>query len=161
MIGWDEILQPDLPKSIVCEAWREPKYLVQAAQQGYQVILANGYYIDLAQSTDFHYLNDPIPEDSPLSERERQNVLGGEATMWGEFISPETIDSRIWPRTAAIAERYWSPSHVKDVGDMYRRMDAVSLQLEELGVTQEKTFEMFLRRMSNSYDSVALRNQVY
>ncbi len=160
MMGWDEILQPDLPKSIVCEAWREPKYLVQAAQQGYQVILANGYYIDLAQSTDFHYLNDPIPADSPLSELERQNVLGGEATMWGEFISPETIDSRIWPRTAAIAERFWSPGRIKDVDDMYRRLDTISLQLEEFGLTHEKNFEMILRRLAKSYNIEPLKSLV-
>ncbi|WP_085940638.1 family 20 glycosylhydrolase [Granulicella tundricola] len=28
--------------------------------------------------------------------------------MWAEHLSPRTIDSRIWPRTAAIAERFWS-----------------------------------------------------
>ncbi|MBZ5525310.1 MAG: family 20 glycosylhydrolase, partial [Acidobacteriia bacterium] len=42
--------------------------------------------------------------------------------MWGEVITPETIDSRIWPRTAAMAERFWSPRTVADLGDMYRRL---------------------------------------
>jgi len=56
--------------------------------------------------------------------------------MWGEQISPETIDSRIWPRTAAIAERFWSPATTRDVDDMYRRLQTMSLRLDALGLQQ-------------------------
>lgn len=54
--------------------------------------------------------------------------------MWSEWVSPETIDSRIWPRTAAIAERLWSPASVRDVDDMYRRLAVISSELAELGL---------------------------
>jgi len=150
MVGWDEIFQPDLPKNIVIHSWRGRRALVESAQKGYQAMLSNGYYIDLIQPTDSHYLNDPIPEDSPLTEEEKKFILGGEATMWGEYISPETVDSRIWPRTAAIAERFWSPGDVKDVDDMYRRLEVVGFHLEELGLTHEKNYEMMLRRLTNN-----------
>ncbi|MCU7496761.1 MAG: family 20 glycosylhydrolase, partial [Ignavibacteria bacterium] len=53
MIGWDEIQQPDLPKDIVIQSWRGQKGLANAARAGFQVILSNGYYIDLIQPTDF------------------------------------------------------------------------------------------------------------
>jgi len=123
-------------------------------------MLSNGYYIDLIRSTENHYLNDPIPEDSPLTDEEKKFILGGEATMWGEYITPETIDSRIWPRTAAIAERFWSPGHVRNVDDMYRRLKIVSFHLEELGLTHEKNYEMMLRRLSNNTDIAPLKNLV-
>jgi hexosaminidase len=156
-VGWDEILQPGFPGTIVIQSWRGKEALRDAAKKGYNGILSNGYYIDLAQPTDFHYLNDPIPADSDLTAKEKNRIWGGEATMWAELISPGTIDSRIWPRTAAIAERFWSPAHVKDVKDMYRRLDIISLQLEELGLTHLKNREMMLRRLVNGRDTQALR----
>jgi hexosaminidase len=67
-------------------------------------------------------------------------------------VSPETIDSRIWPRTAAIAERLWSPRNVRDVEDMYRRLAIVSMQLEELGLTHEKNVPLMLRRLTGGQE---------
>lgn len=152
MIGWDEILQPGLPTTAVIQSWRGRESLFAAARGGYSGILSNGYYIDLIQPTDFHYLNDPLPADTGLSSEEAARILGGEATMWSEFVSPETVDSRIWPRTAAIAERLWSPREVRDVADMYRRLDLVSLQLEELGLQHERNRPVMLRRLCRCRD---------
>src|SRR5262249_59131023 len=91
---------------------------------------------------------DPVAADKNLSAQEEARILGGEATMWSEYVSPETIDSRIWPRTAAIAERFWSPREVTNVDDMYRRLAVTSVRLEELGLTHEKNFRSLLRRMA-------------
>jgi hexosaminidase len=157
MIGWDEILHPDLPKDAVIHSWRGQAALAEAARRGYNGILSNGYYIDLIFPAAQHYRADPLPADSTLTAEEAKHVLGGEATMWGEWVSPETIDSRIWPRTAAIAERLWSPRTVTDVDDMYRRLGVISHQLEELGLTHEKNFDMMLKRLARSEDIEPLR----
>ncbi|MCI0336829.1 MAG: family 20 glycosylhydrolase [Acidobacteria bacterium] len=148
MIGWDEILHPDLPKDIVVQSWRGQQSLAEGAKKGYAGILSNGYYIDLIQPGWQHYLNDPIPENTTLTAEEQKLILGGEATMWSEWVSPDTIDSRIWPRTAAIAERFWSPRDVKDVDDMYRRLAAISVQLDGYGMLHEKTYGAMLRRLA-------------
>ena len=157
MVGWDEVFQPGLPANIVIQSWRGQESLIESARKGYQGLLSNGYYIDLCQPAWEHYLNDPIPETSPLAENEKKFILGGEATMWAELVTPETVDSRIWPRTAAIAERYWSPQSVKDVEDMYRRMNIISLQLEELGLKHLSYQAMLLRRMARSESVVPLK----
>src|ERR1039458_10783489 len=60
----------------------------------------------------------------------------GEVCMWAEQLNPETVDSRVWPRTFAIAERFWSPQSDRDVQDMYRRLRIASLELEDVGLTQ-------------------------
>ncbi|MEP6845666.1 MAG: beta-N-acetylhexosaminidase [Panacibacter sp.] len=156
MMGWDEVLQPGVPKDIVIQSWREKDSFYQSIKKGYQAILSNGYYIDLIQPASFHYLNDPLPEDVQLTKDEEQRVLGGEATMWSELITPETVDSRIWPRTAAIAERLWSPRKVNDVADMYRRLDIVSIELESLGLKHLSFKPVFLRRLTNGTDTKAL-----
>lgn len=148
MVGWDEILHPDLPKDIVVQSWRGQKSLAEGARRGYRGILSNGYYLDHIRPTSEHYAVDPLPAAHGLGEQEAARILGGEACMWAEFVSPETIDSRIWPRMAAIAERFWSPREVNDVDDMYRRLAVISRQLEEHGLTHEKNPRMMLRRLA-------------
>jgi len=160
MMGWDEIFQPDLPKDVVIHSWRGQKALADAAKQGYQGVLSNGYYIDLAFPASQHYVVDPLPADTTLSAEEQKRVLGGEATMWAEWVSPETIDSRIWPRTAAIAERLWSPRDVNNIDDMYRRLEVIGHQLEELGLTHRRNQRVLLRRLARGQDISALETLV-
>ncbi len=136
MVGWDEILTPGLPKDIVVQSWRGVASLAQGAKEGYQGILSAPYYLDGMHSAETHYLADPIPDNTDLTQEQQALILGGEVCMWGEQIAPWTIDSRIWPRAAAIAERFWSPSTVRDVPDMYRRLDKMTLRLDALGLQQ-------------------------
>jgi hexosaminidase len=77
--------------------------------------------------------------------------------MWSELVNITSVDSRIWPRTAAIAERLWSPAEVKDVDDMYRRLEIMSGRLEELGITHIKNRDVILRNLSNYNDITALK----
>ncbi len=160
MVGWDEIMNKNLPKSAVIQSWRGKEGMVKAANEGYDVILSNGYYIDLCKPAATHYANDPLPADLKLSKKAREHVLGGEATMWAELITNETIDSRIWPRTCAIAERLWSPGSVTDVDDMYRRLDLASLRLEELGLLHLRNPEMMMRRICQGHNPGPLRTLV-
>lgn len=77
--------------------------------------------------------------------------------MWSEYVSPENIDSRIWPRTAVIAERLWSPQDVTDVNSMYQRLEYVSRWLDWFGLTHNSSYEPMLRRIAGSKDISALR----
>lgn len=148
-IGWDEIFVPGAPKDIVIHSWRGPQALAAAAKQGYRGILSNGYYIDLMWSAARHYAIDPLGgAAADLTPDQKQLVLGGEATMWSEYVNWENIDSRIWPRTAAIAERFWSPQSVTDVNSMYARLDVISQRLEWLGLTHRTGLRKMLQRIA-------------
>ena len=159
MMGWDEVLQRGTPKDVVIQSWRGPKSLADAARNGNRGVLSSGYYIDLNQSAAEHYLVDPLgdPGAAALSPDEKARILGGEPTMWTDIVSDENLDNRVWPRTAAIAERLWSPGEVRDVDSMYQRLAIVSRKLEDYGLRHRLITEQMLERMSGDTDPVALR----
>jgi len=158
MVGWDEIMTPGLPKTVIVQSWRGVQSLAEGAKQGYQGILSAPYYLDAMRSAGEYYSADPLPADAGLDADQVSRILGGEVCMWGELVTPENIDSRIWPRTAAIAERLWSPQHVTDVDDMYRRLAVTNVALEQLGVEQLAGPEKMLRRLANTPDDEVLRD---
>ena len=154
MVGWDEVLDPTLPKDIVIQSWRGQQSLADAARQGYRGILSNGYYLDLGWSAARHYAVDPMSDAAAnLSPEEKKRILGGESCMWSEYVNAENIDSRIWPRNAAIAERLWSPQDVRDPASMYARMQVVSAELSWLGLTHEISYTQMLHRVAGAANS--------
>jgi hexosaminidase len=149
VVGWDEVFIPGVPKDIVIQSWRGQASLAQAAAQGYHGILSNGYYLDLGWPAARHYAVDPTGgQAANLTPEQQQLILGGESCMWSEYVNPENIDSRIWPRNAAIAERLWSPQNVTDIASMYARLHAVSTQMEWLGLTHRTYYPQMLRRIA-------------
>jgi hexosaminidase len=151
VVGWDEVLVPGVPKDIVIQSWRGQASLAQAAKQGYRGILSNGYYLDLGWPAARHYAVDPMSGDAAsLAPEEKERILGGESCMWAEYVNPENVDSRIWPRNAAIAERFWSPQGVTDVASMYARLDFVSARLDWLGLTHKAYYRRMLQRIAGA-----------
>jgi hexosaminidase len=162
LMGWDEIMTPNMPTTAVIHSWRGPNEglskggsLIDAARAGYNTVLSNGFYIDRNLSVEHHYSIDPIG-NIQLTKDERERILGGEATMWSELVTPLTIDSRIWPRTAAIAERLWSQQEVNDVDAMLSRLQVVSFRLEEHGLTHLKNRNVILRNITHNQDITSL-----
>jgi hexosaminidase len=151
MVGWDEILNPALPKDIMIQSWRGDASLSSGATQGYQGILSAPYYLDAQKTSEIMFLADPLPADTTLTAAQQQLILGGEVCMWAEQLDPETVDSRIWPRTIAIAERFWSPQSDRDVADMYRRLNFASMELEDVGLTHISGPEKLRRNLLGSW----------
>lgn len=148
LVGWDEVLDPALPKGIVVQSWRGPAGLAEAARKGYDVVVSHGYYLDHMLPASAHYAVDPLPPETDLTPEQKAHVIGGEACMWGEYVTPETLDGRVWPRAAAIAERLWSRADVRDTEDMYRRLARQSERLEALGLTHRSSYPAMLQRLA-------------
>ncbi len=267
MMGWDEILHPDLANDIVVQSWRSHKSLFEAVQKGGTAVLSSGYYLDHVLPAGQYYEVDPLvlqgavdiepdtgkwqmydltldvagsemeselvifdrdpknvygffammdgrtsfkggivdgnrlqfafngpagemdyeavfikdsiagklsfgllgfdasgvktggsdmpgtkmPEIEvirPLTEEEKSRVIGGEACQWAEFVDSTNVESRIWPRTAAIAEKLWSPQELTDdVEDMYRRITVLSNQLTIQGSAHETEYKDKLKTL--------------
>jgi hexosaminidase len=149
VVGWDEVFIPGVPKDIVIQSWRGQQSLAAAAQQGYHGILSNGYYLDLGWSAARHYAVDPMSGAAAnLTPDQKKLILGGESCMWSEYVDPENVDSRIWPRNAAIAERLWSPQTVTDAASMYARLSVVSNRLEWLDLKHRTYYRKMLQRIA-------------
>jgi hexosaminidase len=158
MVGWDEILGPGMPEDIVIQSWRGQDSLALAAQQGYRGLLSSGYYLDAMAPAGQYYSIDPMSNaDAKLTAEQQKKIIGGEACMWAEFVSDENIDSRIWPRAAAVAERLWSPQGLQDADSMYARLGAVNQELEHIGLRQRSNTGVMLARMAGTDDISGLR----
>jgi hexosaminidase len=176
MIGWDEVLDGHAPESVTVEAWRSSRMTAVSVKAGHATIVATPYYLDLLAPAGRHYSNDPLDTNAwgvaekdyqaadkegglltngfalqgeiPLTARQQSLVMGGEAEMWTETITPEMLDAGLWPRSAAIAERFWSARNVTDVADMYQRLYSVDRLLAVLGTNQYANQQRMLFRMA-------------
>jgi hexosaminidase len=149
MEGWDEILSPELPKDTLVQSWRGPETLAKAAHMGFQTLLSAGWYLDLMYPASMHYAVEPFSgESASLTPAEQSLVIGGEAAQWTEYVTPEILDNRLWPRLGAIAERLWSPAAVTDQVSMYRRLAILNRNLEWLDLTHRASSRRMIERIA-------------
>lgn len=140
-VGWDEIARAPIPEGAVIQLW------LPGADPGTSPsLVSNGFYLDHMLHAGRHYANEPLDVLPEGAAPER--LLGGEACVWTETITSDTIDSRIWPRTAAIAERLWSARDADDTADMYRRLEAIRSHLTAMGLRHDTYYEPAVARLA-------------
>lgn len=102
--------------------------------------------------------NPPVPpatptkaEDAPpppLNDAQKAHVLGAEAALWTEVVSPDMLDARIWPRAAALAERFWSAPEQCDATTLYPRLAIMADRLDLLGLEAHANTRRMLERLA-------------
>lgn len=61
----------------------------------------------------------------------REQILGGEACMWSELVDDQCLDTRVFSRLPAIAERFWLGQQAdNNDNDLYRRLQSCWHYLE-------------------------------
>jgi hexosaminidase len=154
LVGWDEIVEPELPASAVVMSWRGTEGALAAAARGHDAVLAVDptLYFDHRQTTSAReppgrasvisladvYAFDPMPPRIP--EAQRAHVLGLQGNLWTEHVRTERRAGWMaFPRAAAIAELGWSPAAAHDWKDFRRRVAAMPAFYEALGMPYAKT----------------------
>jgi len=156
LIGWDPILDENLPPSAVIQTARGIQWMKEAVKRGNPVIESSSYYLDVMQPAGEMYQQDPLRGVEGLSLETESLVLGGEACMWTEFADAQNIESRIWPRAASVAERLWSSPDIRDVNEMYDRLDIYSDYLLSYGLTHQSGPKKMLKELVKERDMDAM-----
>ncbi|WP_346857923.1 beta-N-acetylhexosaminidase [uncultured Draconibacterium sp.] len=149
MLAYQEAYSEDLSKDIIFQAWiakGDPMEAVspfEIAGKGNSTLINTGFYLDLFFPSHVHYLNAEIPAEV------NENIWGGEAALWSELVDENCFEGRAWPRTAAVAERLWSPATITDIDDMYDRLYNLNNELEELGLNHRLNAKRWIKVWAN------------
>jgi hexosaminidase len=155
-VAWEEVAERPIDDGTVVQAWRSSEALAHVTGQGNPAIATAGYYLDLLWPGLDHYARDPAdllatPPDKPslalgpkpagrLSPEQSARLLGVEAALWTMTVSEEMVDGALWPRSALLAERFWSPAEVRDPDGASRRLVKVQegLRIEGLADAHQR-----------------------
>ncbi len=149
IIGWDEILDGELPQGAAVMSWRGVRGGIEAAKMGHDVImtpvshsyfdfyqdtpetepLAIGGYLTLRQVYTFQ----PVPQG--FTQNEARHILGGQANVWTEYIKTEDyLEYMVFPRAVAMAEVLWTPKEKRDFEGFIKRLNKHYQRLDALDV---------------------------
>jgi len=149
LVGWDEILEGGVPPTAVVMSWRGTEGAIAAAQHGIDVVMSPdpAMYLDHLQSTASDeppgrvkvisladvYAFEAVPHE--LDADQARHVLGGQANLWGEYLTtPQRVEQAAFPRAAALAEVLWSPPEGRSWDDFVARLPAQFARYRALGV---------------------------
>ncbi len=154
VIGWDEILESDLPPQTAVMSWRGVEGAISAATKGHRTVLSPApiFYLDHLQTDaadappgrghvvtvrdvyEFDFLTDSLGDD-------REFVLGLQANLWTEHVrTEERAEYMTYPRVAAVAELAWSEERNRTWESFSVRLEPHLERLRSLGINVADPF---------------------
>ncbi len=138
IIGWDEILECDVPEDAIVMSWRGTAGAAQGTARGHRVIQTpNDYlYFDYYQSDNLSseplaiggyipvkrvYSFEPFTAD--MNDTQKSLVMGPQANLWTEYVPTFShLQYMELPRMAALCEVQWTAPERKDYRSFKARM---------------------------------------
>jgi hexosaminidase len=155
LVGWDEILEPELSPNAVVMSWRGTEGALKAAANRHDTVLAAypTLYFDNRQSASAEeppgrgrvvslqdvYAFEAMPKE--ISAENAPHVLGVQANVWTEHIrTEERVAWMTFPRLAAVAELGWSQPARRDWSDFRKRLTVLEARYPLVGLASAKAF---------------------
>lgn len=154
VIGWDEILEDELPADATVMSWRGIEGGIEAARKGHDVVMTpvSHLYFDYLQTDSPDeppgrptliplrkaYNFEPVP--AVLAPDQARHILGLQANVWTEHMRTfDRVEHAFFPRIAAVAETGWTPRARKDYDDFLARLPAQLRRYRALGIDYAQT----------------------
>ncbi|KAK8737037.1 hypothetical protein OTU49_004769 [Cherax quadricarinatus] len=133
----------------------EDPLIAELLNKNYQVIFSNydAWYLDCGVGAwvgaghnwcspykGWQKVYDNNPHDIALNltgSAHKDLILGGEAALWSEQVDEASLDAKVWPRGAALAERLWS-NPLTDWSEAEHRFIHQRQRLLQRGVLPER-----------------------
>ncbi|XP_049877245.1 beta-hexosaminidase subunit beta-like [Pectinophora gossypiella] len=127
-IVWEESYEANVPfaRDTLVQVWKNERLTAELLNGGRFVLQSSGYYLDQLGTTftKFYKVEPRLAvKDKVANETLLQNLVGGEACMWGEMMDDANVISRVWPRTSAIAEVLWSDTRREVTSQVLQRAE--------------------------------------
>ncbi len=154
LLGWDEILEGELPQAATVMSWRGSEGGIDAARKGHDVVMSpvGELYLDYLQTASPDeppgrpaltplqevYAFEPVP--TALDTQQAQHILGVQANVWTEHMRTfARVQHAAFPRIAALAETTWSPKAARNYDDFLQRLPAMLPRWKAAGIAPAQT----------------------
>jgi hexosaminidase len=149
LIGWDEILEGEVPPDATITSWRGIEGAIHAAKAGHDAVLSPAPTLYLNNRQAFGDVEPPShgglvelktvygfePVPAELSADQRKHILGLQANLWTEHIRTEKRAAWMtFPRASAVAEIGWSARDGRSYPDFVERLLPQMERMRGLGL---------------------------
>uniref|UniRef100_A0A2A4JYB6 beta-N-acetylhexosaminidase n=2 Tax=Heliothis virescens TaxID=7102 RepID=A0A2A4JYB6_HELVI len=118
-IVWQEVFDEGvkLPSDAIVQVWKTvgAEDMVRILLAGHKVIYSSSWYLDQVNGgEDWSKFYVVDPRRMILDTTDNLNlddIVGGEACMWGEVVDDNNLISRVWPRASSAAEVLWTAAN--------------------------------------------------
>lgn len=154
MVGWDEILEGEVPLDAVVMSWRGTEGGIKASGLGHDVIMTpnRNMYFDYCQGENKESEPDGIggylpvwkvyeyePFTPEMTDEQKSHILGVQANLWTEFISTDShLEYMLLPRLSALSEVQWCLPGRKSFDRLMKDMSRMASLYENLGYDYAK-----------------------
>ncbi|VDM39235.1 unnamed protein product [Toxocara canis] len=141
-IVWQEVLDMDIElANAIAHVWKggstaeQMQEMADVTSKGHYALLSACWYLDyIHTAADWFDYYKCDPQEFNGSSTQKNLVLGGEATLWGEWVDESNVISRLWPRASAVAERLWSDKEqTKDPSKAWHRLYEMQCRMASRG----------------------------